>query len=570
MSNRILRRAGAGITVSALAFTGFLVASPASAASGDETAPTSGSAFEAKARSLFSLDGLVTVGRDKDDNFVVVTEPDAPEKTKQAVADLDHQYDNVVTELSEPATAYSGTDVVGGAGYVFPVGASAAACSVGFTAWTPTGGPALLTAGHCADGADAPNYRSVPSTDPGAGTGGTGFVALDEIGDFGFGQFGGPGNSAGADNDANSVDIAVIDVTNTALALKPAVTDWTTAASDDLSTSSIPITSIGNPTFGTPISKSGRTTGYTTGGTLAIQGWANIGGHWVRGFQADGLLADHGDSGGAVIQGKKAVGVVSGGPEDNSWTWASNIADTLPLTGGYTLQLALDAPTVTVAASSAPPRPPRLTGTAPAGSTVTVTGPAGFTATVTAAADGSWSFVTPMTTGAFPITAKATIGFNVSPELSTTVTLIAAPLTAPVVTSPIAGTGTTPVTTITGKANPGYTVSVTGDVTGTAVVDADGNWSIPAGLGIGEHSISVTQAYEADVSDPTVVAFEITAVVVPPVVVPGGTTATPASTGTDGALADTGSDVTPFVGGALGLLLAGGILLIVRRRRATA
>ena len=46
--------------------------------------------------------------------------------------------------------------------------------------------------------------------------------------------------------------------------------------------------------------------------TDILDGWAPVSGHWVRGFQSN-VGSDHGDSGGAVFQGNKAVGVIRGG-----------------------------------------------------------------------------------------------------------------------------------------------------------------------------------------------------------------------------------------------------------------
>lgn len=364
-------------------------------------------------------------------------------------------------------------------------------------------------------------------------------------------------------------------MTEPSLALLPAVTNWTTTASDDLSATPISVKAVANPALGSRVSKSGRTTGFTTDGTVVEEGWAMIGDRWVRGFKADGLTAAPGDSGGAVIQNNTAVGLVSGGIEGD-FTWVADIADTLAATGGYTLRLVLDAPVVSVAPGASVTRGSRITGTTSAGATVTVSGDDGFTTTTTAAADGSWSFAAPMTEGPFSFTTRAQDGFNASTDHTTSVTLVAAPLTAPAVTSPAPGARDTPVTAITGTANPGYTVTVSGDASGAAVAAPDGTWTIPATLGVGAHRIAVRQSFDGDTSGETVVAFEVAEAVEPvgPPADETGSAASPstrtAATTTSARLADTGSDLLPVAGGATALLLTGLALLVIRRRRAAA
>lgn len=451
MTTRILCRAAACLVAGSLTLASLLGAAPALAAptaasssidlSNDvpPVVPTSGAGFESIAASLRKLDGLVSVGANQQSWFVVTMRVDAPTITTEAVAEFALEHSNVLVETGDPLEAFAADEVVGGAGYLFPLFAGPGACSLGFSAWSPTGQPALITAGHCvAEATGSATELSRPATDPAAG--GAGYDAMAALGTIGFHQYGGPGDTPGSDGDPTSVDLAVIDVTNPALSLRPAVTDWSTAASDDLAASSIPITSVGEPTPGVPLSKSGRTTGYTTGGTLGIEGWANVGGHWVRGFAAEGLDASGGDSGGAVFQGNRAVGIVSGGVPD-AYTWVADVASTLTtVSGGYTLQLDLAAPQVTVASGAEVVRGSTMYGTAPAGSTVTVAGDGGFSATVTAGADGSWSFSAPMTVGDFAFTATATSGFNVSPAFSTTVRLVPEASLDPTVSSPATAT----------------------------------------------------------------------------------------------------------------------------------
>ena len=89
------------------------------------------------------------------------------------------RYANV--ELDAGARLAPEADVPGGLGYAADTGY---VCSTGFAAFDPAGLPAVLTAGHCTNDGAAQSatlhFQGVP-----AGL----------LGDFGFSQFGGTGNS---------------------------------------------------------------------------------------------------------------------------------------------------------------------------------------------------------------------------------------------------------------------------------------------------------------------------------------------------------------------------------------
>ena len=119
-----------------------------------------------------------------------------------------------------------------------------------------------------------------------------------------------------------------------------------------------------------------------------------------------------------------------------------------------------------------------ITGTAEPNSTVTVTFPDGTSATAETDADGNYVIDIPSNEDlkggeVLPVTATDKAG-NTSDEASTTVTDI----TAPVV--PTVNPVTSEDTTITGKAEPNSTVTVTfpDGTTATGTTDADGNYTI--------------------------------------------------------------------------------------------
>lgn len=439
---------------------------------------------------------------------------DAPELTK-----LTPTLDVDAIAFVDPAIAEDATDVVGGAGYFGEAGGgSAVLCSVGFTAWSPAGKPALVTAGHCTnDGAISDVWLSKPSTDAahagnndGVDTNGTGVA-----GRFGFSQFGGPGNTPGEQNAPDATDIGVIDLTNSALTLHPSITDWSGAAADDLAASTTVVKNIAAPVSGS-VSKSGRTTGVTSGNTSVtllyddgslrpteiLDGYMQVSGRWVHGFLG-GALSSPGDSGGAVYQGGQAVGVVSGSPGQvtagDDWSWYTRLVDALEFTGGYTVALDIDAPTVTSVSSGDVLQP---------GATVKVQVPENATelsvardanAAETLPVDQGTATVTvPTAPGDYTFALTAINGFSSSAATQLEVKVaeaVAQPTIDEVEVEAEVGERSAPVV-VTGSGIAGATVAVAG--LGTGAVDAtvaeDGTWSLAEHtLEIGAHELTATQ-----------------------------------------------------------------------------
>ncbi|KAB1646197.1 hypothetical protein F8O06_05375 [Pseudoclavibacter sp. CFCC 14310] len=427
-----------------------------------------------------------------------------------------HGADIQVLSLSGELHSAAAADLVGGAGtgVTLPDG-SGYMCSVGFPAWSKSGQPAFISAGHCyASDHTAEVWRTKPSSDTASGTGKGLYDPIEKIGKVGFTQFGGPGDSRGADGDKASIDISAVDVTNPAVKPRPAVTDWTTAASGDLSASATAVKSVGAIDPSKPVKRSGRTTGVTTGdvtrtgdGAYITDGWMLVDNHFVRGFGIS-AKADHGDSGGPIVQGDRAVGVVSaiGNLSDGTpLTWGASLVDSLPATGGYTVSVQVDTPKITsVADGGTIGSGSKITGTGQPGTTVTLTG-AGDPQNVTVAADGTWAANGPAEPGTHTLSAQAKQGFDSSGTVQLTVTVNTG---APVVTTP-AEVVTQTVKEITGTGIPGATVTVTGDVTATATVAADGTWSVPADLGYGSHQVKVTQSFNGQTSAETTASFRV-------------------------------------------------------------
>lgn len=464
---------------------------------------------------------IVAVGVNaQGDDVIVVTEDSvATSKGENAVDAFADSVDAKNAEIvTVPAAleAWAEGDVVGGQGYMTETGG---ACSIGFSAYTPDGAPALLSAGHCAfdENGDKTSLTAltVPSEEPAVG--GPGWVLPEPtviLGEFGFAQFGGPGYTSGAEKDPTSIDISVIDI-NEAGGWNPlpAVTDWSTAgeALDSLAEGSVKVTSVGEPTYGS-VSKSGRTTGFTTG-TIdpsldILDGWAEIvdgngNGHWVRGFSSD-VEGAPGDSGGAVIQGNTAVGLISGG-KPGVFTWAASLTKSLEFTDGYTVALSIDKPKIDAGDTAV--RGDVITGTVPSNNakSVIITRDGGEPTSVDVV-DGKFSFKLE-NKGEFSYTFTAVNGYSRSATTTWDVKVVPPAVAAPVITSPADGsTLAAPLTSISGTGVAGHTVEVSlgddssGDSFAPVTVAEDGTWTID-GLSVesyGEYTVTAQQFRNAD------------------------------------------------------------------------
>ncbi|MBK0422281.1 hypothetical protein JD292_09370 [Leucobacter sp. CSA2] len=455
---------------------------------------------------------LVAVGLNDEGKTVVVTTA-APEtkEADQAIQSFaetrgaETPSDVVTVELPNAPKSFAAGDVVAGAGYITldVTNNKMFACSIGFSAWGAGKKPAVLSAGHCGFGAtDNPlkdTILSIPDQEPAVGGEGYGYEKDPvRFGSFNFVQFGGPGSTIGANNDQNSTDVSAIDVnTDGGWNLKPEVTTWKTAGPslDSLGGDTVKIKSVGDATR-TGVTKSGRTTGYTSG-TVSnediINGWSRIEDKWVKGFSSD-VKAAPGDSGGSVIQGTKAVGLISGGltPDQNNgkqWTWSTSILDATRI-AGYEVALDIDAPKVATGTTVAPGA--SIVVNAPTNATKVAESTSGASANVSG---GNATFTAPTTEGTYTYSFTAQNGMSSSKATSFAFTVEKPDTTVGAPTIKNVDSELSDVT-ITGTGTPGATITLGGDATGTATVDAKGNWSVKAGFEIGSHSVTATQTID--------------------------------------------------------------------------
>lgn len=527
-------RLGAMGAAAALAIGGLVVA-PAAAA---EDAPTA--SLDQIAAEVFGTPGVTAVstdgqsvfiklladGEDGNGGLVSTTSEEKAEATAQQIA---AKYANVeIVENVDPVEATDASEVVGGAGYVDDQNYL---CSVGFSAWSPSGDPAVITAGHCSEDLEGTQtYLTVPSQEPGH-TGaepGTGGIPYAELGVRGHWHFGDPNATSYTIEEIqngqvpesaleNTTDVAVIDDINPELTTLPEVTDWSTAGQDDLAASTTPVTGVASAQIGDTIHRSGRSTGERTG-TVVEEQYTFVGdpttgqykpvhGYLAQAPEGETLVAG-GDSGGAVMVGSTAVGIVSGGGENEMFF--ADLPEALGYVeqfgpGEYSVALDLVEPEVTKSSSV---RDGSFEGTAPANSTVTITGD--IEGTFDADADGVFTFPAPNKVGSFDITLQAKKGYDVSETVDATVKTTQIQVDAPVITSPEDGSSTTSsITEITGTGMPGAEVSLTGSVEDTATVADDGSWSVETKLGLGNHEVTAVQTYKGVESDATTSSFTV-------------------------------------------------------------
>lgn len=550
MKHRVTgRRALALTAATTIALSGLLVAGPAYAEDGAEPSPTpsptatseTNAPVETEAPAVETQDAppadvvkiaeaaadhgveFVASGTGADGGEITVISEDGA--TDDAAVDAfaseaDLPTGTVVTVDGTPK-AFADGDIVGGQGYLsLDQDDLLYNCSVGFAAWSPQGDPALLSAGHCALDDDnntmVGTFWSVPSEQP-AADGDDELPATPRVlGTFSFAQFGSTNNTPGSNGDTNATDISVIDVAPGTNPL-PFVTDWTTAtdAYDSLAESGYAVKAVGAAVPGS-VAKSGRTTGYTEGainGNHIVDGWAQIEGRWVQGFSSN-TEAGPGDSGGAVIQGSTAIGLISGGieaePGVEQWTWSASLTAALPKTGGYEVALDLDAPIIESPTDGAEVQPgTAVTGTAVGAAKVTVSG-FGEDQTVDVV-DGAFSVDGPVELGNHTVSVRAHTGFSSSETVTFDVTVVPAP---PVISSPADGSRVNEtVTAISGTGVPTADIRVAdteGDVLGTTEVAGDGSWTVD-GLSFeyGTHTVVVTQTRDEQVSLKATSSFSV-------------------------------------------------------------
>jgi|GEM_PF-3299652 len=349
---------------------GSIAASPAFAA--PEVLPTAGAEFKTFENEAFEA-GAAGVGTNAAGEVVLAVDETSDSVT--AVEEVVGDATNVkYIMLNGPIEAAKQDEAVGGSGYMIPKGgAGYGLCSLAFSAWTPSGDDAFITAGHCGEVGENVK-RSKPASDvefTGRETDEMDSkdykaTVMDDLGSFTNSQFG--AKDPYADDEKTATDVATIDKTNNKLKALPAVTKWGAAAKDgnDLAADATVIKSVGKAKAGQTVLKSGRTTGLTDGEVLGDMvfgvGDPNYPNDTTKLRYVKGFMATHtmrqGDSGGAWFNEKgEALGIssaISIGQEceapgkcedgEHDYSFVADLEHAVNQTPGYEVKLHVNAP----------------------------------------------------------------------------------------------------------------------------------------------------------------------------------------------------------------------------------
>jgi putative cell wall-binding protein len=212
-------------------------------------------------------------------------------------------------------------DLVGGQGYFTPEGDGGYLCSVGFNGRDTTNSTTeFLTAGHCYEpntGWNGDVYELVQSRPNGSPSAGT-FLASPVSGSAHLGD--------GYD--------ASLYATAGTWTPRAAVGTWNNNQGTVTSGTPVTVRDYTKTTVGQVICKSGRTTGWTCGTVETVDEQVPVEGHWVNAYVSS-MCALPGDSGGSVLSGNYAVGILSAGNYQNSCNEPGHITASVPIDSQY-------------------------------------------------------------------------------------------------------------------------------------------------------------------------------------------------------------------------------------------
>ena len=401
-------------------------------------------------------------------------------------AEFVSRYANVVLDGAAPLKPEA--EVPGGVGYRSDTGFT---CSTGFSAFDPAGLPAVLTAGHCAEDGTATTVDLL-----------LGGNTAGRLGSFQFSQFGGPGNTPVLNPNSPTpgnvgTDIAVIGDIRQDLDPLPASSTYESPSEPG---PDVKIIGTAPPVVGMPVCRSGWRTGWSCGHISAV-GIFLVGGptyvddptdprhndiRAFNGFLSYDVQSAGGDSGGPWISGNFAVGTHSAGESGGAQNIAvaATLQDSLKVLPGYQLELFLNKPALVGPADNTFKAGTSITGRVPAapasavaaGSQVRITHAGRQPFEVPVDAGGNWSFTAPEAPGPFTFEAETVNGLSRSGAVPINVTISPSFLPAPTITA--AADPLPALETVEGTGTPGATVALSGDVAGSALVGADGRWSI--------------------------------------------------------------------------------------------
>jgi hypothetical protein len=214
-----------------------------------------------------------------------------------------------VAEVGEPDTRdfsavdFAAADLYGGSGYVWEnTDGTANQCSVGFAGYQVSSGKKrLVTAGHCLAGMTDITGEVRELRQARAG----------DAGEFG-GTIGLP--IAGSGTYGGGYDTGILNPSSAHTSMPARVLTWGGGAMEPFASTPLPIVGWSAAIEGGVLCKSGSRTGWSCGTVLAVDEPVTVSGEEVNTIVTDACVQP-GDSGGAVVGGPLAVGIVSGSTE---------------------------------------------------------------------------------------------------------------------------------------------------------------------------------------------------------------------------------------------------------------
>ncbi|WP_368498417.1 cell wall-binding repeat-containing protein [Herbiconiux sp. A18JL235] len=235
---------------------------------------------------------------------------------------------NAVAEVGEApgrdryadASIASFADLVGGQGYYFTDGSGRGyGCSTAFNGLDRSGGgEQFVTAGHCQGAGGNGRIDQIVENRPNDPDGRLGSRLGQQV--------------AGSYRFGNEFDGGLVS-TASGWNARGFVGTWNSGANNGAVTAGTPqlVRDYGDAVTGQTVCKSGRTTGWTCGKVAAVDQLVGVDDVQVNADIVRGLCSDHGDSGGAVVSGAYAMGLISGGTTD---ACSGGITAVFPMIGG--------------------------------------------------------------------------------------------------------------------------------------------------------------------------------------------------------------------------------------------
>ncbi|OYO18055.1 hypothetical protein CGZ93_15940 [Enemella dayhoffiae] len=325
-------------------------------------------------------EGLGSVQVTADGWLITVARPDQPRNTRSGRSVSPQQFaaQNPGVRLQAGGPATQRADVLGGQGWEGFWSGGGLRCSIGFAGFDPAGRQEMVSAGHCTRDNQVNQARL--EADPGV-----------FLGNRTFGQFGGPNNASNTQSTAGT-DLSIFVGPSQDLLPMVDAYGWRSK-----------VTGVSNAVVGAPVCTAGRTSRKWSCSTIDGVGAFAVGGfrgdddvRYVNGFGSQ-LTTLGGDSGGSMVSGLKAIGVLSAGDNYNGveYSYGANL-DTFR-SMGHQVELWLANPVANAGAAGG-----RITGRVPVDGGDTVApntqvriSANGTTSTVPVAADGTFSFTAP-------------------------------------------------------------------------------------------------------------------------------------------------------------------------------